>query len=147
MAANRLKAVRLLNPIDPLELKRKEEDATWKSKFETERKKNDAGQLDLNGLIDKYYAQTDQSVTIRSRVKPKSRDRRQPEASSMYRLRKKKSFSLCQTKFDDAQKLQHPLREATGPILINLATIDRMQKAKRFPIPEKLLHLPPNFEL
>ena len=101
----------------------------------------------MNGLIDKYYAQTDQSVRIRSTVKPKSRDRRQPEPSSMYRLRKKKSFSLCQTKFDDAQKLRHPLREATGPILINLATIDRMQKAKRFPIPEKLLHLPPNFEL
>lgn len=28
-----------------------------------------------------------------------------------------------------------------------MATIDKMQKAKRFPIPEKLLHMPPNFEL
>ena len=39
MAANRLKAVRLLNPIDPLELKKKEEDSAWKTRFETERKK------------------------------------------------------------------------------------------------------------
>ena len=95
MAANRLKAVRLLNPIDPAAVKRKEEDTIWKTRIETERKKDNIGLLDLNGLIDKYYAHTDQSVTIRSRVKPKSRDRRQPEASSMYRLRKKKSFSLC----------------------------------------------------
>lgn len=102
MAENRLKAVRLLNPIDPVALKRKEEDNIWKKRFETERKKENLEQLDLNGAIDKYYTQTDQSVTITSKVKPKLRDRRQPEASSIYRLRKKKSFSLCQTKFDDA---------------------------------------------
>lgn len=144
MVANRLKAVKKLNPIDPLQLKKRDEDAIWKSKFETERK--NIVKFDLDGEIDKYYAPTDQSATVRSKLKQKSREPR-PEESNLRQLRRKKSFSLCQTKFDDARKLRHPLREATGPILINLATIDKMQKAKRFPIPEKLLHLPPNFEL
>jgi hypothetical protein len=38
--------------------------------------------------------------------------------------------------------LKHPLKELTQPILGDIATIEKMKKAKRYPVPEKLLHLP-----
>ena len=34
-----------------------------------------------------------------------------------------------------------------GPILIDLETIYKMKKAKRYPIPEKILHTNNNFQL
>jgi len=60
---------------------------------------------------------------------------------------RRQSFSLCQTKYGDARNLRHPLKEAKGPILNDQATIAKMKTAKRYPIPEKLLHKPLNFEL
>jgi hypothetical protein len=57
MVENRLKAVKKLNPIDPLGIKKKDEDALWKTRFETERKT--IVKFDINEVIDKYYAPTD----------------------------------------------------------------------------------------
>ena len=39
------------------------------------------------------------------------------------------------------------MNDAKGPILNDLATIEKMKKAKRFPVPENLLHLPSDFDL
>jgi hypothetical protein len=43
----------------------------------------------------------------------------------------------------------HPLLHAKmkGPILIDLETIYKMKKAKRYPIPEKMLHSSDTFKL
>jgi hypothetical protein len=43
----------------------------------------------------------------------------------------------------------HPLLHAKmkGPILIDLETIYKMKKAKRYPIPEKMLHSFDTFKL
>lgn len=43
--------------------------------------------------------------------------------------------------------MYHPLKKVTGPTLNDLATIKKMEEAKRYPIPESLLHKPYDFEL
>ena len=63
------------------------------------------------------------------------------------KIARRQSFSMCQTKYGDAQKLKHPLKEKKGPILNDESTIAKMKEAQRFPIPEKLLHRPMNFDL
>ena len=60
---------------------------------------------------------------------------------------KRQSFSMCQTKYGDSHKLKHPLKEQKGPILNDESTIAKMKQAQRYPIPEKLLHRPLNFDL
>ena len=45
---------------------------------------------------------------------------------------------MTQTKYKDAKTLWHPLKEAEGPILNDLATIAKMKAAKRYPVQEKL---------
>ena len=42
---------------------------------------------------------------------------------------------MCQTKFDDVHKLYRPLI-VNRPSLNDKATITKMRKAKRYPIPE-----------
>ena len=70
--------------------------------------------------------------------------------SGQVTLKRKISFSLTQTKFKDALNLWHPLKEGKkGPNLNDIETIEKMRKAKRFPIPERLIHMPKvgNFDL
>ena len=55
---------------------------------------------------------------------------------------------MCQTKFGDAINLWHPLKDNKNEItLINMKTTHSMKRAKRFPVPEKLLHMWPKFDL
>ena len=54
---------------------------------------------------------------------------------------------MTQTKYKDAKTLWHPLKEAEGPILNDLATIAKMKAAKRYPVQEKLLHKPDGWDL
>lgn len=61
--------------------------------------------------------------------------------------KRRESFSLTQTKYEDARNCWHPLKEIDGPCLNDLATIEKMKKAKRYPMPEKVLHLDKDFDL
>ena len=54
---------------------------------------------------------------------------------------------MTQNKYQDSAALWNPLKEQSEPTLINIKTIDKMKKAKRYPVPEELIHMPYNFKL
>ena len=62
-------------------------------------------------------------------------------------MRKRESFSLTQTTYMDARTLWHPLKDSSTPILNDQATIEKMKKSQRFPVPETILHKPADFQL
>jgi hypothetical protein len=66
-------------------------------------------------------------------------------ASPDKKLNKRGSFSLENTTYLDARTSWHPLRDSKTPILNDLATIEKMKKANRYPVPEKILHKPDDF--
>jgi hypothetical protein len=66
-------------------------------------------------------------------------------ASIENKHKRRESFSLTHTKYTDARTLWHPLKDSKTPILNDLATIEKMKKANRYPVPEKLLHKPEDF--
>lgn len=61
------------------------------------------------------------------------------------KINRRGSFSLTHTTYKDARGLWHPLKDTKTPILNDLETIEKMKKANRYPVPEKLLHKPENF--
>lgn len=64
------------------------------------------------------------------------------------KLKKKRSFTECQMKFEDGLGLREKYNfNRKGPNMINGYTIIEMRKADAFPIQEELMHKPDNYKL
>lgn len=63
-------------------------------------------------------------------------------------IKRKLSFTDVQLKFNDINDLWRPEKDESGePSLYDKLTIDKMMKAKRYPVPEKLMNEPEGFNL
>jgi hypothetical protein len=63
-------------------------------------------------------------------------------------IKRKLSFTDVQLKFNDINDLWRPEKDESGePSLYDKLTIDKMMKAKRYPVPEKLMNEPDGFNL
>ena len=85
------------------------------------------------------------NTTIEPNNGPNFTFRGSPPIEKKKIVRKRESFSLTQTTYKDARTAWHPLKDSNTPILNDLATIEKMKKSQRYPVPEKLLHKPDDF--
>lgn len=62
-------------------------------------------------------------------------------------IKRRLSFTEVQLKFNDINDLYMVNKDSEEPSLAEKITIEKMMKAKRYPVPEKLMNEPENFWL
>jgi hypothetical protein len=62
-------------------------------------------------------------------------------------IKRRLSFTEVQLKFNDINDLYMINKDSEEPSLAEKITIEKMMKAKRYPVPEKLMNEPENFWL
>lgn len=62
-------------------------------------------------------------------------------------IKRRLSFTEVQLQFNDINELYTTNKDSEEPSLAEKVTIDKMMKAKRYPVPEKLMNEPENFWL